>query len=429
MTEIVRVKSAPGLKWFKRNNDVFEARWRCRADLVTKGYLVKSVKLWSGTGDPTLEEWDFIADVCNHLQQEMLVWSRGGLPTVNVFNGTIGGLIYCYRNDPDSNFRKREDRGGLRYASRLHYDALMGMIEREHGTEQVADIKGRTVQHWYDEWSVKSVATAHAKIKMLRTLFSFGTAFLEDDHCARVSAVLSKMKFAMPQARTERLTAEQANAIRAEAHRLERKSIALGQSLQFELMLRQKDAIGEWVPMSEHGTSDVLNINPEKGANEKWLRGLRWTEIDNSLILTHVTSKKKKPITINLRNAPMVMEELALIAGVSPAKLTRDLLPATGPMVVSEFDGLPYSAYEYRRHWRICASAAGVPDTVRNMDSRAGAITEASDAGADLEHIRHAATHSNISMTQRYSRGAEGKIETVQLSRIAHRNKPRTEKP
>jgi len=60
------------------------------------------------------------------------------------------------------------------------------------------------------------------------------------------------------------------------------------------------------------------------------------------------------------------------------------------------------------------------------MDSRAGAISEATDAGADLEQVRHAATHSNISMTQRYSRGAEGKIETVQLARIEHRNKGKT---
>jgi site-specific recombinase XerD len=60
------------------------------------------------------------------------------------------------------------------------------------------------------------------------------------------------------------------------------------------------------------------------------------------------------------------------------------------------------------------------------MDSRAGAISEATDAGADLEHVRHAATHSNISMTQRYSRGAEDKITVVQIARLEHRNKPKT---
>lgn len=409
MTEIVRVKSAPGLKWKKRDNGVHEARWQCRSDIVDKGYKIKSVKLWSGAGDPSLDEWAFIADTCNELQQQMLVWNRGGLPDVaSAFNGTIGGLIYCYRNDPDSNFRKREDRGGLRYASRIHYDALMKMIEGEHGSAAVAEVKGRTVQHWYDEWSIRSVATAHAKIKMLRTLFSFGTAFLEDPDCQRISTVLSKMKFQMPQARSERLTVEQANMIRAKAHQMGRPSIALAQAFQFELMLRQKDVIGEWVPLDEPGMSDTLD-----GTGLKWLRGLRWEEIDQNMILVHVTSKRQKKITVSLLNAPMVMEELALVER-----------KASGPIIISEFDKLPWTAIEFRRWWRQVADACDIPREVRNMDSRAGAITEASDAGADLEHIRHAATHSNISMTQRYSRGAEGKIAEVQKLR----NKARTDK-
>jgi site-specific recombinase XerD len=55
------------------------------------------------------------------------------------------------------------------------------------------------------------------------------------------------------------------------------------------------------------------------------------------------------------------------------------------------------------------------------MDSRAGAITEATEAGADLEHIKQAATHSDISMTQRYSRGAEEKTAGVMRQRAEYR--------
>jgi hypothetical protein len=57
------------------------------------------------------------------------------------------------------------------------------------------------------------------------------------------------------------------------------------------------------------------------------------------------------------------------------------------------------------------------------MDTRAGAISEATDAGAELEHVRHAATHGDISMTQRYSRGGTEKIAQVQKARIEYRNK------
>ena len=46
-------------------------------------------------------------------------------------------------------------------------------------------------------------------------------------------------------------------------------------------MLRQKDVIGEWVPRSEPGPSDIWNSD-----GEKWLRGLRWQEIDGNLIGT-----------------------------------------------------------------------------------------------------------------------------------------------
>jgi hypothetical protein len=78
--------------------------------------------------------------------------------------------------------------------------------------------------------------------------------------------------------------------------------------------------------------------------------------------------------------------------------------------------------------WRKVATAAGVPKTVYNMDSRAGAISEATDAGAELEHVRHAATHSDISMTQRYSGAAPRRSPTCsKCARHTGRNREQTE--
>ena len=248
---------------------------------------------------------------------------------------------------------------------------------------------------------------AHANIGMLRTLFGFGSSILENEECTRLKGVLSGMAFEMPKARSERLTAEHVNLIRAKAWEMGRPSIALAQALQFECMFRQKDIIGEWLPIREPGISDVQQDG------YKWLRGIRWEEIGPDMVLTHVTSKRQKEIRVNLRNAPMVMEELARL-GERPSK---------GPVIVCEADGFPWTAVLFRKWWRKLADAAGIPKTVRNMDSRAGAISEATDAGADLEHVRHAATHSNISMTQRYSRGAEDKIIGVQKARIEFRTK------
>lgn len=403
MSNPERVRSAPGLAWKKRNHGIFEARWQCRTDIVKKGFTIKSVKLWSGIGDPTLEEWNFIADTCNSLQQEMLVFSRGDLKAdVSSFDGSIADLMRCYRYDQDSKFSK------LRYASRLYYETLMGLIEREYGAFLVSELKGRVLLRWHENWSAGGkVAAGHAKMGMLRGLFTYGSTMLEDEHCIRLSSVMSEMRFKSPKSREPRLTAHQATLIRAKAHELGRPSIALAQAFQFEVMLRQRDVIGEWVPVSEPGMSDVTNLG------WKWLRGIRWEEIDENLVLRHVTSKRQKLITVNLNNAPMVMEELTLLGE----------RPSSGPIVVSEHSKRPWDATEYRRWWRKVADASGIPKEVKNMDSRAGGITEASDAGADLELIRHAATHSNIAMTQKYSRGAEEKIAAVQMLRLKHRNK------
>ncbi|MGH1569544.1 hypothetical protein ACRAWG_01305 [Methylobacterium sp. P31] len=80
-----------------------------------------------------------------------------------------------------------------------------------------------------------------------------------------------------------------------------------------------------------------------------------------------------------------------------------------GPLILDETAGRSNAESAYGREWQIVARAAGVPDHVWNMDARAGAVTEAEDAGADLDHIRSAAARTQVSTTQRYSRGAVGK--------------------
>jgi hypothetical protein len=160
------------------------------------------------------------------------------------------------------------------------------------------------------------------------------------------------------------------------AHKVGRPSIALAQAIQFELKaLGQKDVIGEWVRQSDPGASDIVT---EDG---KWLRGFRWSQIDSDLILRHTIltrqGKTKVKIKVNLTRKPMVMDELTKLGE----------RPANGPMIVCENSSIPWTAYEFRRQWRKVATAAGVPKTVFNMDSRerrTPAYTEPSDAeGSD----------------------------------------------
>lgn len=428
------VDDAPGLIW-RPMKARWEARWQARTDLIERGFHPKSVRLWAGVelGDG---EASRIADRCQQLQARMIAFSRGAeIPQTGHFDGTLAGLIACYQTDPDSGYRK------LRYVTRQNYDSLANRLQAQYGDTRIEGLKARTFLRWHEGWTEGGkVAMGHSMVAMLRTLFSFGATIMEDDQCARVKGLLSDMRFGMSKPRTQHLTAEQARAICSTAHEYGFRSIALAQALQFELMLRQRDALGEWVPVGEPGISDIIHDDL------KWLRGVRWEEIDENLILRHVTSKKQKEIEVDLKVPPMVMHELRYVAqdngwrkfgaqsiydGTAaepplPAIAARSDLPARGPVVVCEVTALPWRDFDFRRIWRKLARASGVPDSVFSMDSRAGGITEATDLGATLEDLRHAATHSQTSTTARYSRGSAEKTAKVMQLRASGRAKTGT---
>lgn len=146
----------------------------------------------------------------------------------------------------------------------------------------------------------------------------------------------------------------QAQAVIMKAHEFGWHSIAFAQALQFELLLRQKDVIGEWVPISEAGESDVIF------RERKWLKGLRWSHVDDNLVLNFATGKGRRPIKVDLRTAPMVIEVLSFLGGKKEQ----------GPAITNECTGMPYATSEFRRKWRILADAAGLPKELKNTDSK-----------------------------------------------------------
>lgn len=406
-----KFEDAPGhrLRKLKRG---WQVVWRARTDLIRRGYKPKTQRVWAGV-EPTEADRAWISSQCDMIQTEMLHWSRGGLPKIGIqYDGTIGGLIYAYVHDVDSPFHK------LRYVSKTNYGRVLKRLQKDRGTEEIKKLKGRDFRHWHAEWTQDGkVSMAHSLIGMLRTILSFGSTILDDEECTRVRGLLHTMKFQMAPPRSERITADQVIAIRAMAHERGEPMIALAQAVQFELTLRQRDVIGEYIPISEKPISDIIS------GNDKWLRGLRWEEVDEHMVIRHVTSKRNKPVTAPLLSAPMIVEELQLVFPGVP--LVRSSFPASGPIILDQ-DGFPFRDQTFRKRWRKIARAAGVPDDVRNMDSRAGAITEAFEAGVQPEHVRKAATHSNLSTTARYSRGDADVMAEVITTRGAHRNKSGT---
>jgi hypothetical protein len=262
---------------------------------------------------------------------------------------TLKKLIDRYRDDPDSSFPN------LHYQVRAKHGRLLARICREHGQYPLRNVRTRTLVVWYKTWLADGkVAMAHPLVSRLRVLFRFGATVLEDRDCDRLLDAVGDIRFQTSRSHTLQMTAQQANAIRAAARRKGRFSIALAQALQFELLMGQKDVIGEWVPSKEAGESRTT------GERGKWLRGLRWECIDENLILRHTIGKSRRRIEVDLRTAPMVMEEL---------QPDKSPLPASGPVIICETTGYPYSTAEFRRIWRVIAKQAGVPENVKNRDS------------------------------------------------------------
>lgn len=432
---------APGLKWNPRETH-WVAYWVANPDLVQRGWKPKTVRLWPLTvappeqqQSPTVEEWKEISSDCRLHQDKMHEWANGGDPkdSKSVYNGTFGSLVKIYQTDHDSPFREQ------RWNTQMSRAGTLATLDAAIGTRLVKVLTFRDFKRWVEAWRAPAhpgaperPARAHAMISMVRTVVAFGAA-LELADCLRLHPIISgnksggtgMLRVTGSRRREVFMTAAQAVAIRAEAHRQGLPSIALLQALTFETGVRPGDFLGQWLPLAEPGTSDITR------GLRKWLFGARWSDISDDLVLTVRVSKSirgrhasglagtGKFERFNLRSYPMVMEEMTgsqfgqnceeigqKSSPTNPLILDPNLKPA-GPLIVCEITGRPWDAKHYAHVWRAIARAAGVPDEVQSRDSRAGAITEGIDSGARLEEMRKVAGHSQIGMTARYDRGAE----------------------
>jgi hypothetical protein len=275
---------------------------------------------------------------------------------------TVRDLVDRYKTDEASTYR------ALRFQTREHYDGQIKRILEQWSDLKLEALDADGIQAMRDVWSAGNKGVmANSLISILRIIINFGAKVLHDKECERLAGAIMRIKTNDPPSNKTRITEAQANAVRAVAHRKGRPSIALAQALQFDCKLPQKDVIGEWVPLSENGSSDIIAFD------KKWVAGIRWNEIDSNLVLTHSASRNGKEIRLDLRKYSMVMDELNKIG----------TLPTTGPVIRSEASGDPWITGEFRRWWRKCARAAGIPDNVNNGDSIAREETmETRNAGA-----------------------------------------------
>ncbi|GGF75381.1 hypothetical protein GCM10007301_39090 [Azorhizobium oxalatiphilum] len=396
--------NAPGLKRRKNRDGTERLYWSAPKPAAHAGFPTGLVRLHYSLTDPLHHK--LIESACLRLEAEALEWVAGRRETRNAFDGTIASLVRRYQNDSASPYRD------VKWNTQRTYDQVLGVIEKAFGGRSLAALGIADFRRWYDEAKRPKVAggaervrKAHGIITMLRRMFEYGvTADLPE--CWRLLTILQHARFKEPARRRHRLEFRHVRAFIIKALFSGRLSLALGTALQFETTMRQRDVIGEWEPVSAAAFEDDIVLG-----GRRWVHGLRWADISDAFVLRKVTTKTGAPIGHDLSECPIVMELLERI----PASRR------SGPLIIDETAGRPYAEHAYAREWRLIARAAGIPDDVWNMDARAGGISEADDAGADLDAIRSAAGHSQMSTTVRYIRGTVGKSRNVARLRVAHR--------
>ena len=173
---------------------------------------------------------------------------------------------------------------------------------------------------------------------------------MEDPDCIRLHGAFGAMRIKIGLSEVERITPQHADNIRAKAHLMGQPSIALAQAFMSDLNLGQKQVIGEWVPNTEAGDSDIEHNG------RKWLPGLQWSQIDPDFIMHYLVGDERVDIELK-RGARMVMEELG--------QLRR--IPKSGPLIVFAQTQLPFTGAQFRTRWRMVATAAGVPKSMFNV--------------------------------------------------------------
>lgn len=330
--------------------------------------------------------------------------------------GTIAWLCEAFQIDADSPYHERRQDHERRQATRAFYDQNIKIIRATVGDRMFANITGRDIRRWHrnwrqpgGEWGKIHKRRAYACIPTLRRLFSYGCE-LREPGCFEVSKMLSEMGFSPPKSRKSRPTYEQIAKVRDIAphdSRVLRPSLALAVTTQFDLSMRQKDVIGEWVPAEGNRTGIV-------DGGKRWEWGLTWDQIDSDWILRKPTSKSNGG-ELSEHDLKLYPDTIELLGSIPCER-------RIGPIIIDEGAGKPYRREQFGRKFREAADLAGWPKGLWNMDSRAGALSEAFEAVAVAEDVMKAATHRQVATTMIYDRGSIEQTARVAQLRIARRS-------
>ncbi|TIN83065.1 hypothetical protein [Mesorhizobium sp.] len=407
---------APGLVWIKRHTG-YTPYWRPPSWYLPKG-KAKEDKPPHINLSPLADKPGELVARCVSLMADANAWRAGLRSHVASFDGTFGQILKKYMKDPESTFF------ALRPSSRHPYEFYADRLIQEIGDRRMDAITGIDLKRWHERWSQGGEKLAASK--MMRAVLDAAISFTimsakpgspELRAASELREVLktASRKIPNPRRRESTVTAEQVIALRAAAHADKRPSCALVYAMVFETTLRLWDVIGQWWPMDAPLISDVV-MKPHTSMKEakKWF-GVRWEDVGPNLVLRYVPSKTSAKtglaVTFPLSKAPMVMEELAHWPE-----------PRSGPMVVCEGTGMPYSSNYFGEKWRLDREKAGIASNVWARDLRASGITEGRASGASTDDAAKVAGHASTKTTSAvYDRATLEAAERFADARAAKR--------
>ncbi len=343
-----------------------------------------------------------------------------------LYDGSVLAACRIYQEHPLSDFHT------VKSNTRRFYAANLKIVERDVGGRQIRNLTIIDVKNWYTQWRLPAAAggkervdRAHDCIAVFRTALRFCAALhlpsRKEPHCGQLVDALEKVKFEKGGAREAELTYAHVVAFLRSAGELAQRGtlaplralyMSIGVAAQFELLLRQKDIIGEY-PKNAADLEKAL----KRGAatlecgGRSWIGYFTWENIPGWRWRMRTSkSKYRSAADFDLTKQSLLFPLLERVP----------FEERTGAVIKGEH-GFPVPEHSYRKWFRQIARAAGIPDDVWNMDTRAGGATEAEEAQVPLDLISAGLTHADTKMTLRYIRRRGTKLDALADARGRNR--------
>ena len=378
--------------------------WKPSPKFRKMGYPKTSIRLTGEEGDGQ----DLLrAHEARELTRQMLAYYGANIETLEP--GTWGWLIHRYKTDRHSPIH------GVKENTRTNYIWILDRWDAAIGRVAIGATDYTTICDLRDGMKAKGRNTSyiHRMFERLRAVAKYGK-MLKYAPAHEVSDILRDMRFQTPPRRSVTPTREQIRAVVDEADARGMFAFATGLLIQWVFCLRSVDVRGQWLPCAPDAGGIVRKLSRNRrqrllpDAYERWQDGLTWDMFDEDLsgfskVISKTARSMPDPIRFGLTDVPELRARLFILS-------QRGRI---GPVITGERTGMPYTVYGWSQAFRRIRDDLGLPKNLTVMDTRAGALTEAKNLGADPYILRDAGQHLNVTTTDRYARGRDESIAKV----------------